>query len=114
MPQGSILGPLIYIIFTNDLPESVHNHLVENGTFVSTDCTKCGTICCYADDSTYSISSKDPQDMIRIIAEKYTCISTYMNNNKLVLNSDKTHLMVMASSKKHKNTGLILNPILDF
>ena len=39
------------------------------------------------------------------IKEKYEENAQYMASNKLVLNSDKTHLLVMASEKKHKKHG---------
>ena len=105
VPQGSILGPLHYVICTNELPECVHNHLPQNHTDFNTLCKECGTICCYADDSTYTFSAKDPQELTMVIADKYQNIATYISQNKLVLNSSKTHLLIMASLQKHRKHG---------
>ena len=47
-------------VFTNDAPETVHEHSADIavGHEFNTQCTECGGICCYADDSTYSQTCK--------------------------------------------------------
>ena len=115
VPQGSILGPLLYICFSNDMPEAIHEH-----NYVSSDdsnlhppinvgCKDCGSICCFADDSTFSKSSSDCRLLKEGIDLKYKMI---MHSNKLVINTDKTHLVIMATGRDHwrnGNFGITLN-----
>ena len=103
VPQGSILGPLCYIMFTNDLPETVlktssHVHF----SHLTTHCTECGGLCCFADDSTYSVSDQDQGVLEEKLNDKYTILAKYMGNNKLKLNDDKTHLLIMTTKQKKR------------
>ena len=102
VPQGSVLGALLYILFVNDLPEVVHQHdqRGHQGVF-STYCDKCGGVCCYVDDSTYTFSSSDPVALTENLSTQYKRLADYMRSNKLVINDDKTHLVVMGGLR-HK------------
>ena len=102
VPQGSVLGALLYILFVNDLPEVVHGHAGTGPGEVNFNryCQDCGGLCCYVDDSTYMYSSSDPAVLTEKLSAQYMKLAEYMGDNKLVINDDKTHLLVM-STKKH-------------
>ena len=66
----------------------------------------------FADDSTFTISNKDTEQLTQDIKGKYKVIADYMSKNRLILNSDKTHLLVMTSAghhRKHHNFGITLD-----
>jgi hypothetical protein len=57
VPQGSILGPIYYTIFTNELPQVVYDidcplQHDSAASLFTIQCQECGGPCCYADDST--------------------------------------------------------------
>ena len=106
VPQGSILGPLLYIIFTNDIPDLVHDHPVSYKDHQSA-CQACGSTVCYVDDGTYSFGCSDPVELFNTLTTQYNKISKYMVFNKLVINDDKTHLVVMAKQGQGAARGTV-------
>ena len=114
VPQGSILGPLLYTIFSNELPEVVHEAScplrdVEGIAIFSTQCQECGGVCCYADDSTYSVQGSDPEELSAKLTQKYAVLADFLTANKLKVNDEKTHLLVMSTRQKrwHRDTTTI-------
>ena len=107
VPQGSILGPLCYVLFTNELPQSVLDTSTHvHWSHLTTHCAECGGLCCFADDSTYSVSSQDQDTLAQKLNDRYNVMADYMNNNRLKLNDDKTHLLIMTTSQKQRILNL--------
>ena len=117
MPQGSVLGPSLYTLFTCDFPEVVHqancpqnieNNIVTNRTM----CAECGGLVCFADDSTYTATAKNEQDLSEKLSEKFQVMAEYLTENRLCINTDKTHMMVLCTEQKRRHIdtqSVILN-----
>ena len=78
VPQRSILGPLLFLLYINDL---------------STVSESCFSIL-FADDTNMCIAGKDIQDMCHKFNEDLTKIQEWLCCNELSLDVSKTHYMV--------------------
>ena len=113
VPQVSIGGPLLWLCFTCDQPDIVHDHPID-GQDLHRGCQApqldadeqgeqggdaCGELVGSVDDGAYSFGHADPRVLSDVLTGKYNQLEEWMNNNKLVINPDKTHLMVIGSDK---------------
>uniref|UniRef100_A0A8C5PLM8 Reverse transcriptase domain-containing protein n=1 Tax=Leptobrachium leishanense TaxID=445787 RepID=A0A8C5PLM8_9ANUR len=87
VPQGSILGPLLFTIFINDLP----------------NVCKASTVHMYADDTVIYTSKPNLPQLEAVLQEQFTGVEKWIANNKLFLNTDKTVTMLFGTAPKlHK------------
>ena len=95
-PQGSCLGPLIFLIFVNDL----HLHLHD------AECVQ------FADDTTLLFKHKNTRYLQFCIESELKQILDWFNANKLTLNVSKcSYLLFNADNKQCSNSNLTLNDI---
>ncbi len=84
VPQGSVLGPLLFIIYIN----SPDYDIQDNNIYL------------YADDSVMYCSASSGQQALCKLQSAFNVIQSRLYSLKLVLNADKTKYVLFSSKKK--------------
>lgn len=87
VPQGSILGPLFFLIYINDMQSAC-------------DCT----LFLFADDSALLFSHKDKGEVERKLSSELHSVSIWLLDNKLSLHLGKTESILFASNSNLKKS----------
>ena len=84
VPQGSILDPLLFILYINDLP-----------IFMKNCCTDL-----YADDSTLHLSGNCYQTLQSKVQEDLHGVEAWCNDNNMFINKNKTKYMIIGTKQR--------------
>jgi hypothetical protein len=87
VPQGSILGPLLFLIYVNDLVK----------------CPLQSEIVLYADDTVLYCSGKNVHELELQLNDDLSVVSHWFNRNLLTINTSKCKFMVFGSTRKLNN-----------
>ena len=91
VPQGSILGPILFLIYVNDIPDALTHSKHK----------------LYADDTLLYLSSKNNLDTCTKINEDLTALDLWCNQNKMHINYQKTNFMCFGTNHSIANAGNI-------
>ena len=87
VPQGSILGPLLFTILINNLPRAVNN----------------ASVFMYADDTTISASGTSKQEIEVQLNDVLKVVNEWTVKNKLLMNLKKTKVMMIGTKQRCNN-----------
>ena len=95
VPQGSILGPLFFLLYINDI--------VNASTALQ--------LILFADDTNVFLSGKDPDYLVNQLNIELNKLSVWFRVNKLSLNLKKTKLIVFNPNQKRRsyNFQILIN-----
>ena len=93
VPQGSILGPIVFLIYINDIKT----------------CTNKLSILSYADDTTVYLSGPNTNEMIDIMNTELKKLYDWLCANRLSLNIKKTNCCIFSPSNKKYTCNKIVS-----
>ena len=91
VPQGSILGALLFILYINDF---IHCSNILHKVF-------------FADDTNLFLSHKNMHDLQENLNDELIKVDTWLKCNKLSLNLNKTNFIIFHSKRNRSNLELI-------
>ena len=92
MPQGSVLGPILYCIYTRPIGDFVARH--------------CLPYHCYADDTQIYVAVKGSQPITEAITKIEQClteVTDWYGKNQLKLNTEKSEAVIFLTSKQRND-----------
>ena len=87
VPQGSVLGPLLFLVFVNDISQHIFT----------------GTANLYADDTLIYCDGDTPKEVNDKLQKCIDEVSKWYASNNLVINTNKSNTMLVTSNYNAKN-----------
>jgi hypothetical protein len=91
VPQGSILGPFLFLLYINHLPKSINDKTVP---------------ILFADDTSLLVTSPNNNDLCVKINTAFHCINEWFKVNQLTINLNKTNHVQFTASNNNPRTEI--------